>query len=162
LDSSASEEALRISRSTFFLLFKEYQRNPDEFSVAYHRETTTRIPARVEKEIKAELVLEKGFIEDPGLPICGYNYSAIRDRLAKHDIKAALCTIIDRAKGFGCYQPHPRKKVHDREVVTTTIGALIQHDASHHKWSPYAKERWVLVTSLDDFSRKLLYADLFE
>jgi hypothetical protein len=47
-------------------------------------------------------------------------------------------------------------------VVTTAIGALIQHDASHHRWSPYAKERWVLITSLDDFSRKFLYADLFE
>ena len=44
----------------------------------------------------------------------------------------------------------------------TAIGALIQHDASHHKWSPYAGERWVLITSLDDFSRKILYADFLE
>jgi hypothetical protein len=54
------------------------------------------------------------------------------------------------------------KKAHDREVITTAIGALIQHDGSHHRWSPYARERRVLITSLDDFSRKLLYADLFE
>ena len=71
-------------------------------------------------------------------------------------------TIIERARSLGCYQPHPRKKVHDREVITTAIGASIQHDASHHRWSPYARERWALITSLDDFSRKLLYADLFE
>jgi len=71
-------------------------------------------------------------------------------------------TIITRAKSPGCYQAHPRKKVNDREVVTTASGALIQHDASHHRWSPYAKERWVLITSLDDFSRNILYADLFE
>ena len=69
---------------------------------------------------------------------------------------------IDRAKGLGCYQSQPRKKVHDREVITTAIDALIQHDGSHHRWSPYAKEKWVLITSLDDFSRMLLYADLFE
>jgi len=162
LDRPAIEETLGISRSTFFLLLKEYRRNSDEFSLAYHRETPTKIPARVEKEIAAELMLEKGLVEDPSLPISGYNYSAIRDRLAKHDIKVALSTIIDRAKGLGCYQPHPRKKVHDREVVTTAIGALIQHDASHHKWSPYAGERWVLITSLDDFSRKILCADLVE
>jgi hypothetical protein len=37
----------------------------------------------------------------------------------------------DTAKDFGCYQPHRRKKAHDREVVTTAIGALIQHDASN-------------------------------
>ena len=162
LDRPAIEETLGISKSTFFALLKEYRHNPDEFSLAYHRETPTRIPARVEKEIEAELMLEKGLVEDPSLPISGYNYSAIRDRLAKHDIKVALSTIIARAKGLGCYQPHPRKKVHDREVVTTAIGALIQHDASHHKWSPYAGERWVLITSLDDFSRKILYADLVE
>jgi len=162
LDRPAIEETLGISRPTFFLLLKEYRHNPDEFSLAYHRETPTRIPAWVEKEIEAALMLEKGLIDDPSLPISGYNYSAIRDRLAKHDIKIALSTIIDRAKGLGCYQARPKKKAHDREVVTTAIGALIQHDASHHKWSPYAGGRWVLITSIDDFSRKLLYADFLE
>jgi len=162
LERPAIEETLGIRRPTFFLLLKGYRRNPDEFSLAYHRETPTRIPARVEKEIEAALMLERGLIEDPSLPISGYNYSAIRDRLAGHHIKVSLSTIIDRAKGLGCYQPHPKKKAHDHEVVTTAIGALIQHDASHHKWSPYAGERWVLITSIDDFSRKLLYADFFE
>ena len=47
-------------------------------------------------------------------------------------------------------------------MVITAIGASIQHDASHHRWSPYAKKRWVLITSLDDFSCKIIYADLFE
>ena len=158
----AVEETLGISKSTFFVLLKEYRRNPDEFSITYQRATPTRLPGSVEREIERELILEKGLVEDPSLPISGYNYSAIRDRLAKHDIKIALSTIIDRARSLGCYQPHPRKKVHDREVVTTAIGALIQHDASHHRWSPYAGERWVLITSLDDFSRKILYADFLE
>ncbi len=162
LDRPAIEETLGISRATFFLLLKEYRRSPDGFSLAYHRETPTRIPARVEKEIEAQLMLEKGLIEDPSLPISGYNYSAVRDRLAKHDIKVALSTIIGRARSLGCYQSHPRKKAHDREVLTTAIGALIQHDASHHRWSPYAGERWALITSLDDFSRKILYAELVE
>lgn len=162
LDRPAVEETLGISKSTFFVLLREYRRNPDEFSLAYHRETPTRIPLRVEKELEKELMMEKSLIDDPALPITTYNYSAIRDRLAKRDIRVALSTIIGRAKQLGCYQPHPRKKTHDREVVTTAIGALIQHDASHHRWSPYAEERWVLITSLDDFSRKLIYADFFE
>ena len=89
-------------------------------------------------EIKKELILDKNLIDDSTLPITSYNYSAIRDRLAKRGIIVALSTIIDRARSLGCYQPHPRKKAHDREVVTTAIGALIQHDASHHRWSPYA------------------------
>jgi hypothetical protein len=162
LDRPAIEETLGISKSTFFVLLREYRYNPDEFSLTYQRATPTRLPVSAEKEIEAELMLEKRLIEDPSLPISGYNYSAIRDRLAKHDIKIALSTIIGRARSLGCYQHHPRKKVHDREVVTTAIGALVQHDASHHRWSPYAGERWVLITSLDDFSRKILYADFLE
>lgn len=163
LDRAVIEEVLEIGRSRFFALLKEYRHDPDTFSIAYQRERPTRrLSASVEREIKEELVLEKSLIDDPTLPITSYNYSAVRDRLAKRGITVALSTIIDRAKNLDCYQAHPRKKVHDREVVTTAIGALIQHDASHHRWSPYARERWALVTSLDDFSRMLLYADLFE
>jgi hypothetical protein len=162
LDRSAIEETLEISRSRFFTLLKQYRLDPDKFSLAYRRETPTRLSVSAEKGIEKELMLEKDLIDDSTLPITTYNYSAIRDRLAKRGVMVSSPTIIARAKSLGCYQPHPRKKAHDREVITTAIGALIQHDASHHRWSPYAKERWVLITSLDDFSRKLLYAELLE
>jgi len=162
LDRSAIEEVLGVGRSRLFGLLKEYRHDPDGFSIGYERRSRPRLPASVEKQIEAELMLEKGLVEDPTLPISGYNYAAIKDRLAKHGVIVSSPTIIVRAKDLGCYQPHPRKKAHDREVVTTAIGALIQHDASHHRWSPYANERWALITSLDDFSRKILYADLFE
>jgi hypothetical protein len=156
------EETLAIGKSRFFVILAQYRRSQDQFSLTYHRESPTRLPARIESEIEKELKLEKALVDDPSLPISGYNYSAIRDRLAKQGIEVSLSTIINRAKSLDCYQSHPGKKAHDREVITHAIGALIQHDASHHRWSPYAKEKWVLITSIDDFSRKLLYGDLFE
>ncbi len=52
MERTAIEEILGISGSRFFVLLREYRRNPDEFSLVYHRETPTRIPARVEKEIE--------------------------------------------------------------------------------------------------------------
>ena len=163
LDRPTVEEVLGVGKTRLFALLKRYRANPEGFSLAYRRKTHTRLPAWVEKEIEQELMLEKNLIDDSTLPITTFNYSAIRDRLAKRGIKVSLPTIIGRAKDLGCYQPHRRRKqTHDREVVTTAIGALIQHDASHHRWSPYADKRWVLVTSLDDFSRKILYADFFE
>lgn len=162
LDRPAVQETLGIGKARFFALLKQYRHNPEGFSITYQRTAPARLPARAEEEIVSELILEKGLIDDPTLPSTTYNYSAIRDRLVKRGVIVSLPTIITRAQRSGCYQPHPRKKVHDREVVTTAIGALIQHDASHHRWSPYAKERWALITSLDDFSRKILYADLFE
>ena len=90
-----------------------------------------------------------------------YNYLALRDRLKTKGITVSATTITKRAKELGCYQPHRKHKVHDREVITTTIGALVQHDASTHRWSPFAEEKWTLITSLDDYSRKLLFADFF-
>jgi hypothetical protein len=73
----------------------------------------------------------------------------------------SLSTIIARAKKHGFYgKRKPKKDPHDREVLTNYAGELIQHDSSHHLWSPPAREKWHLITSLDDFSRFLLYATL--
>jgi len=162
IDRTTVEETLGIAKSRFFVILAKYRCNQDKFSLLYHRESPTRLPAGIEDAIEKELKLEKALVDDPSLPISGYNYSAILDRLTKQGIKVSLSTVINRAKSLSCYQSHPRKKAHDREVITNSIGALIQHDASHHRWSPYAKEKWVLITSIDDFSRKLLYANLFE
>jgi len=84
----------------------------------------------------------------------------VRDRLLKQEIRVSVPTIIQRAKQLDCYKPQRKHKVHTREVLTTAIGALIQHDASIHLWSPFAAEKWTLITSIDDYSRMLLFADL--
>lgn len=159
LERREVEEILGIGKSRFFSLLREYREDPGGFSVEYHRSSPARIPALREKGIARALLEEKDLIDNPALPITSYNYSAVRDRLTGQGIEVSLPTIIDRAKGLGCHKPRRKKKAHDREVVTAAVGALIQHDASHHLWSPYAPEKWALITSLDDFSRLLLYAD---
>jgi len=155
------QEMLRIGKSRFFVLLKEYRRDPEDFSIVYERATPQRLSAEVEVEIEKALLEEKEIVQDPDLPISGYNYSALRDRLRKKGIEVSLTTIIDRAKRLGCHKPRRKRKSHDHEVLTASIGALIQHDASLHLWSPFAKEKWTLITSIDDFSRKILFADFF-
>jgi hypothetical protein len=61
-----------------------------------------------------------------------------------------------------CHIPRKKNQEHDQEVLTASIGALIQHDASLHLWAPLAKKKWYLITSIDDYSRKPLYADFVE
>lgn len=39
---------------------------------------------------------------------------------------------------------------------------MLQHDTSHHLWAPLSETKWSLITSIDDHSRDLLYADLWE
>ena len=161
LTRAAVQDMLATSKSSFFALLAAYRQDPQGFSVAYHRSTPTRLSVATEAEIGDALCQEKELVEDERLPISGYNYSAVRDRLAKKGIEVSLTTIIDRAKRLDCYRARAKRTVHDREVLTAAIGALIQHDGSTHLWSPFAAEKWVLITSIDDFSRKLLFADFF-
>lgn len=156
------EEVLEIGKTRFFSLLKKYRQNPDGFSLTYERSSPAKLSVKEEAEIKQALLEEKRIVEDPDLPISGFNYTAIRDRLSENGIKVSVTTIINRAKQYDCHKPRKKTKFHDREVLTASIGALIQHDASLHLWAPLAKEKWYLITSIDDYSRKLLYADFVE
>lgn len=153
------EEVLGVGKTRFFALLKEYRHDPKTFSIEYERSTPRRLSEEAELQIAEELEREKQLVEDPQLPITSYNYTALRDRLQKKKIRVSVPTIIQRAKRLECYKPQRKHKIHDRVVVTSAIGALIQHDASLHLWSPYANEKWTLITSIDDFSRLLLFAD---
>ncbi len=155
------QDTLMIGKTRFFELWQQYQTDPDSFSIAYQRQPSRRISEEVERVIENELLRDKELIENPAIPISTYNYSALRDRLLKQDITVSVNTIIDRAKRLGCHKPRKKRKVHDREVLTSSVGALIQHDGSTHLWSPFTKEKWTLITSIDDYSRLLLFADFF-
>jgi hypothetical protein len=156
-----AQELLGIGKSRFFMLLHQYRSNPDAMSIEYHRKARGRISLEADQLIRQELKREKDLVEDKRLPISSYNYTALRDRLQKKGIMVSVPTIIKRAKEQDCYQPRRKQKVHDRLVVTSAIGEMIQHDASLHLWSPYAQEKWTLITSLDDYSRTLLFADFF-
>ncbi len=156
-------QMLRIKRRRFFELLAKYRKDPDSFSIQYERKTINRkIDPDIERNIIQELKIEKDLIKAKEVPIKYYNYSYIKDLLEqKHGQKVSLPTIIDRAKRNNFYFLRPKRKAHDREVITNYPGELIQHDSSHHQFAPYAR-KWYLITSLDDYSRLILYAVLVE
>jgi len=159
------QEILGIKRRRFCLLVKQYRANPDTFTVRYQRKTKPRaIAPSIEKNIITELTIDKRLIENKAVPLKRYNYSYVKTRLeTEYHQKVSLPTIIKRAKEYGFYLKKKQKKSpHDREVITNYIGELIQHDASYHLWSPLAGEKWYLITSLDDYSRFMLYAMLLK
>jgi hypothetical protein len=124
---------------------------------------TRGISSEAEKAILIELRSEKKLIDNRDMPIKHYNYSAVKELLEeKHDIAVSLPTIISRAKKSGFYRGKKTKKAHDREVLTNLIGELAQHDSSHHQWSPYMDKKLYLITTIDDYSRLILYAELVE
>ncbi len=155
------QEILGIKQTRFFALVKDYRSNPEQFSVKYVRKIKTRgIPQSAEKNIIKELKVDKELIENKEVPLKRYNYSYVKTRLEKeYNQKVSLPTIIDRAKKHGFYLKKKYKKsIHDREVITNYTGELVQHDSSYHLFSPLARIKWYLITSIDDFSRFLLYA----
>ena len=93
-------ETLKIKKSRFFKLLKEYKRNPSNFSIRYKRKSITRrISEEVEKSIVKELKKEKELIKDKDIPVTSYNYSYIKDQIdKKYKQKVSLPTIINRAK----------------------------------------------------------------
>lgn len=157
-------EKLKIGKTRFYQLVHAYQKDPLNFNISYEREKPTRtIASEIEQNILKELEFEKvKIISNPDVPTKRYNYSYIKNLLLeKHDQTVSLDTVINRAKEHGYYLPKRKKKVHDREVVTNYVGELVQHDSSHHLFAPDSGTKWYLITSIDDYSRKILYADFW-
>ena len=153
---------LGIKRSRFFELLNDYKSNAAGFSIQYKRKSSRRISRSLERHIIKELQKDKIMIANKDIPIQFFNYSYTRDEIfKKYQEEVSVPTIISIAKQNNCYIPKPKNKAHDREVLTNHIVELIQHDSSHHLWAPYAEKKWYLITSIDDYSRYLLYAALF-
>lgn len=157
-----ARENLGLGKSQFFKLVSEYKSNSDEFSIEHKGNNgNRRISNDDENKILKELSEDQKLIKNKNNPIKFYNYSAIRDNLKdEHDLEISLNTIINRAKENGFYINKPTKKSHDREVITNLIGEMLQHDSSHHQWSPYMDEKLYLITTIDDYSRLMLYSEL--
>jgi len=161
VERSYIQEILAIKKRRFFTLFNQYKEDPQHFSIQYQRATPPRISPEIEQNILKELTIEKGIIQNKEIPLKSYNYSFIKDHLRKkYRQKVSLTTVIRRAKKHGLYLKKPKRTLHDREVLTRYVGELIQHDSSYHLWAPAAQEKWYLITSLDDYSRLILYAAL--
>lgn len=163
LTLAAALGQLGLKRRHFFELLEKYRAQPDNFTIAWKRKSAKRLTEITEQKIKDELLKEKRLIEDKTIPIKHYNYSAVKDLLKeKYDVTVSVPTIIARAKTLDCYQERKPRALHAREVITNYAGELIQHDSSHHRWSPYVEDFWTGITSLDDYSRLILFGDLFE
>ena len=115
---------LGIKRRRFFELLNRYKKDPDNFSIQYNRKTINRkINKTIETNIIKELNREKILILDKEVPIRCYNYTYIKDILVNdYKQKVSLSTIIKRAKANDFYLTKPKRKVHDREVITNYPG----------------------------------------
>lgn len=158
---------LEMKRSRFFDLLKRYRTNPEIFSCHSIAPKTRKKRVNLEAEslLKTYLEDDKALIDNPDVPIRYYNYTATKERLEKEQQFLSLPTIINRAKTWGFYcEKRKSKTEHNHQVFTTAPGVLLQHDSSFHLFAPLnpLKKKWYLITTLDDYSRLLLYGELVE
>lgn len=158
-------QQLECTKGRFYQILRDYRKSPEKFTIAYSRNRPQhRLPEEVDRIIREELQKDRSLIGDKEIPVWNYNYAAIRDSVVKRiNREISAQTVRNRAKEWGYYIPkRDREKASPREVVTEAAGMLLQHDSSHHKWSPYASQKWTLITTLEDYSRYLLYGDFVE
>lgn len=155
---------LGVGRTRLHQLVKAYQSNPQKPVVGYKRTVSSHV---VKQSIKEHILVELSFekekiIDNPNVPTNRYNYSYIRNLIQeKYDEQVSLPTIISLAKAHNFWKAkRKREQIHTRQVLTNFIGELVQHDSSHHLFAPDALKKWYLISSLDDYSRKLLHAQL--
>lgn len=155
---------LGIGRTRLHQLVTAYKSNPQKPVVGYKR---TIYPHVIKQSIREHILVELSFekekiIDNPNVPTNKYNYSYIRNLIQeKYDEQVSLPTIISLAKAHDFWKTkRKREHIHTRQVLTNFIGELVQHDSSHHLFAPDALRKWYLITSLDDYSRKLLHAQL--
>ncbi len=163
IERSYLEKLLGIKTRQFWNLVTRYRQFPETFSLKTTRSTPgRRLDRAIEDNILKELQLAHQLISNKDIPLYNYNYRYIKERLlSQYQQKVSVPTIIDRAKQHNFYIKRQRRKtVHDRQVLTSYAGELIQHDASQHLFAPAAQTQWWLITSLDDYSRFILYARL--
>lgn len=154
---------LGIKRRRFYQLLRTY-RAGTLTSLQPKRSTAhLRLPQTTDDRIRAELDKEKELITNKDSTIRFYNYQAVTDTV-NEQLKTPISaqTIRNRAKDWGYWLGRPLpQRAHTRVVMTTASGMLLQHDASTHLYAPDAAVKWVLITTLDDYSRLLVFADLF-
>ena len=92
------EKTLGINKTRFFTIIKNLRTNPETFSINYERKRHSRLSDQTEEKILKELNRDKELVNNKDLPVYGYNYAALNDRLRKEGIQVSTTTIIKRAK----------------------------------------------------------------
>ena len=163
IDKKETLDRLGVKERRFYELLNKYRGR--RFEIKFQRKNShRRISPYLDRLVRVELEKEKALIADKRVPITNYNFTAIKDevvKIARQEISAK--TISRRAEEWGYLNPsRATKRKHDRVVLTTASGLLLQHDSSTHLWAPFANEKWVLITTIDDYSRYLLYTEFIK
>lgn len=150
---------LSLSRSRFYKYLKKYKENPEGFSISYKRKTANR--RYTEREIKImEFCIQEEFrlLHKYSGVVLAVNFVALSiDIFDEYTLKVSPETLRQKAIKMKLHNVSTKKQKIFREVKTSKIGRLFQHDTCIHKWSPFM-EKFYLILTIDDASRVIVGA----
>ena len=154
---------LQLSRSNFFRYFSKFKKDPNAFSIdAPKRKSGSRFSAMTDEKIATILRDEKELVLDPSVRVGKINFAALSEELGrKENLEISSETIRRKAILWKFHHPRIRGAKIYREVETSKIGRLFQHDTCIHQWSPFMKHFYLILT-VDDHSRRIVFAKFFE
>jgi hypothetical protein len=153
---------LGLSRSHFFRYLRVFRTNPAGFGFTYARKTANHhLSTDSDHKIAESLRREKELIENAGGKIRRINFQALSLELSRTEgFTVSPETIRQKAILWNLHEADPRGAKIYREVETTKIGRLFQHDTCLHQWSPCLPSFYLILT-VDDHSRRIVFAKFF-
>lgn len=153
---------LEMGKSNFFRYLKKYRENKNTFGIEYIRDVgKNRCDASADEKIASLLRSEKELILNPDIRIGKYNFEALAQELKQQNgIDVAAETVRRKAIIWKFHHPKERTVKIYRELETTKIGRLFQHDTCIHQWSPFCKSFYLILT-VDDHSRMIVHAKFY-
>jgi len=108
------------------------------------------------KNKKMNDILEKKIIKLYQEIYYDFNMMHFMEKLEEnHDIKFSYETIRQLMIKHQLHIPKKRKKVHRRRRRMPKAGLLVQMDSSQHHWIPEIKEKWWLISGIDDATNEI-------
>jgi len=154
---------LQLGRSNFFRYYSAFKKDPKTFSIIPPKKKGSRkLSADVDEKIASILRAEKELVWDPLVRVGKINFSALSEELHREEnLDISPETIRKKAILWKLHHPRQRGLKIYREVETSKIGRLFQHDTCIHQWSPYLNHFYLILT-VDDHSRRIVFAKFFE
>lgn len=159
----AAMKELQLSRSSFFKYYASFKKDPNTvLAPVPKRKGNRRFPSSTDEKIVALLRAEKELVWNPSVRVGKVNFAALSEELQRTEKLAVSSeTIRRKAVAWKLHNPRERGVKIYREVETSKVGRLFQHDTCIHQWSPYMNHFYLILT-VDDHSRRIVFAKFFE
>jgi transposase InsO family protein len=160
ISESEALDLLGVKRGRLYQLRKRWLRGSDKRPFALWRRDNSALHV-MDREVREWLDQELRYIRHEADTFRGrFNFAFLAEQAQKHfnrPFHRNSFRLYALRNGYYHALPSEKGKVYTR-FETSALGALFQHDSSHHLWLPTSRRKHCLVATKDDHSRMIVGA----